>query len=418
MAILLKNNNNQLNKDNPAFQDISVGTRKHYSLVKAIKGISPKAWLRIGFFVACIVAFFVLTFISSSIVDSLYDQRAAERWINEKAASQVSLFFEPGAKLEIKDINKLRYNIATELGKVLADDPASHFEEDENASSNPFKGPYTYAYSALGKISLTSKDNENAKADNLNAIGVGGDFFLFHPVDLVAGRYLSPDDMMRDGLLIDTNTAGRLFGSFDAIGKAVILSNHTYYVRGVYRPDDSHFSVGAGSDGGYVFMDYQSLSEDGVAGEISNIDVVSKDPVSGFMYNLIKDKSKNGFAIENYVAVQNTGRYSVPSLINVIFDWGNRSMQTRSVVFPYWENIGRAYEDVLALLLIFRFILLLIVAIMLIAYLYYRYSHKTWNMHSIKVWFEDIQDKYRKKQREKVKKKIREGESANKWKDF
>ena len=50
--------------------------------------------------------------------------------------------------------------------------------------------------------------------------------------------------------------------------------------------------------------------------------------------------------------VENSDRYGLPHLVTeVIGGFGQRSMRTNGVVYPYWENAVRLTEDYAALLL-------------------------------------------------------------------
>lgn len=52
-------------------------------------------------------------------------------------------------------------------------------------SENPSARLWVDAYSADGKITLVNGRNTL----DANAIGIGGDFFLFHPLKLITGSY-------------------------------------------------------------------------------------------------------------------------------------------------------------------------------------------------------------------------------------
>lgn len=52
-------------------------------------------------------------------------------------------------------------------------------------SENPSARLWVDAYSADGKITLVNGKNTL----DANAIGIGGDFFMFHPLKLITGAY-------------------------------------------------------------------------------------------------------------------------------------------------------------------------------------------------------------------------------------
>ena len=57
------------------------------------------------------------------------------------------------------------------------------------------------------------------------------------------------------------------------------------------------------------------------------------DPISGYALSVIKDK----FPLGDGVAVENSNRYSALSLAKVALAYGERSMNTHAVIYPYWE---------------------------------------------------------------------------------
>jgi hypothetical protein len=105
------------------------------------------------------------------------------------------------------------------------------------------------------------------------------------------------------------------------------------------------------------------------------------NPISGFAIKTIKEKI--GIEESNMQLVENTKRYSLFSLIKVIGDFGIRSMNQKAIVYPYWENVARGYEDVLAIILFLEGIFLLIPVGIIGAYAGYRFKHRTWNIKTV-----------------------------------
>lgn len=80
-------------------------------------------------------------------------------------------------------------------------------------SENPSARLWVDAYSADGKITLVNGKNTL----DANAIGIGGDFFMFHPLKPITGSYFSGNDLMQDYCIIDQDAAWQLFGSNDVV---------------------------------------------------------------------------------------------------------------------------------------------------------------------------------------------------------
>ena len=66
---------------------------------------------------------------------------------------------------------------------------------------------YIDAYSGTAQVTVGSDNGGNA---SVKAIGVGGDFFYFHPLRLRAGAYIKSDDLMDDLVVLDEEMAWRL----------------------------------------------------------------------------------------------------------------------------------------------------------------------------------------------------------------
>ncbi len=120
---------------------------------------------------------------------------------------------------------------------------------------------------------------------------------------------------------------------------------------------------------------------------------MAPNPVKGFVYTAVKEKL--GVKETDMVVVENSSRYSIESLIPVILDFGARSMQNSAVKFPYWENIGRAYEDVRALALLFQFIFLLIPCVIIMAFLFIKWKNRSFTIKDVGNYLIDAKDRIR-----------------------
>ena len=202
---------------------------------------------------------------------------------------------------------------------------------------------YQDAYSARGTLTISS----DRGSSEVSAIGVGGNFFLFHPLRLRSGSYISGDDLMDDRIVLDEIVAWQLFGGYDVAGQTVTISGKPYYVAGVVRREDDFATEKAYLDGAGIFLSYSalySLTEQG----ITCYEIVLPDPISGFAMNVMK----TNFDVGKGEMVENSARYRLKNLWTVIRGFGLRSMRANGVIYPYWENAVRLTEDWLALLLL------------------------------------------------------------------
>ncbi len=260
------------------------------------------------------------------------------------------------------------------------------------------------SYSAQGTASISY---ENRTLDNASVIGVAGDFFLFHPMILVNGSYFGGDDLMKDRIVIDEDTAWQLFGSTDIIGQQVLVGETPHYIAGVVKKDTGRIQKAAGLSNCYVFMSLESLSrygtsilsgrydsrdiaEDGASamdGGINCIEVVCPNPVNGLAAKLSGEAI--GLDETSCTVIDNTDRFSPFALFNVLRAFGTRSMWGKAIFYPYWENIARGYEDMLAILLLFRAIALLTMAVILAVVVVNMYRHKKWTVRGIVNYLSD-----------------------------
>ena len=128
----------------------------------------------------------------------------------------------------------------------------------------------------------------------------------------------------------------------------------------------------------------EEIAEDGtkaLKGGINCIEVVCPNPVKG----LAAMASKESLAIpDEYVTViDNTDRFSFFSLLSVVRSYGTRSMWNKAIYYPYWENMARGYEDVLATLLMLRILCALAVVVLVVISIINAYRNKTWTIRSV-----------------------------------
>lgn len=203
---------------------------------------------------------------------------------------------------------------------------------------------YVDAYGSSAAVSI-STDYGSAE---VTAMGIGGDFFYFHPLQLRSGSYISDRDLMDDLVVLDEVMAWRLFGGIDLTGMTVYINEQPFVVSGVVAMEDDFATSRARVQEGAVFLSYSALSrlEEGLT--IDCYEIVLPDPITGYAYGVVTDS----FQVGEGDIVENSSRYTLSHLLDVIGSVGERSMRTNGVIYPYWENALRLTEDYAALLLI------------------------------------------------------------------
>lgn len=308
--------------------------------------------------------FWVITFWMNGVLGKLSEQQAAVRWDEKKRAAQVSCFFAEDIAVDEMQLVNFEKQLEKQLLEVLS---------QEDTPKRADQRLFIDAYSSEGTITVVS---EKGTLKDVNAVGIGGDFFWFHPLQLISGQYFSGADLMQDSVIIDEEAAWQLFGSNDIAGKSVMIGDVPHYISGVVKRQEGKFAESAGLEDTVVYVSCETLEAYGETSGISCYEVVAPNPVKNFVYTAVKEKM--GIKETDMLVVENSSRYSVESMIPVLLDFGSRSMQKRAIPFPYWENIARGYEDVRALVLILQSILLLIPTVIIAVGLWIKWKNRTW----------------------------------------
>ncbi|MBO4750994.1 MAG: ABC transporter permease, partial [Lachnospiraceae bacterium] len=310
----------------------------------------------------------VLALIRSKLVNGLETQQMAKRWSESGDVTQISCFFSRNA-----DITRDRL-IAFEHNLDAALEEASIKTESENPGARLWKD----AYSAKGSVNIST----DRASLHVKALGVGGDFFDFHPQELLYGNYFSESDINQDYVVIDEEIAWQLFGGIDVSGKNVEISGRPFVIAGViHRPQEKIYER-AGLTESLIYLSYEALLSYGSAEPISHYEIVMPNPIKGFAMNMLKEKLMADEYETSYV--ENSIRYSYENSLKRLKDLPYRAMNDKAILYPYWENIARAYEDILAILALFVVICIGVPAVITFVWLIYRWKHKKWNFQTVK----------------------------------
>lgn len=315
---------------------------------------------------------------------NLYDQQMAKRWSKEEDAAQISAFY---AKEEVEDATYFR-GIEQSIDKALQQ--ASITTEKENARL------WIDAISRSGKVTLSS---ERANVE-VKAIGVSGEFFQFHPQKILAGSLFREDSMMQDGVVIDKETAWQLFGSSDVAGMQIMIGQVPHYITGVIERPTGYLAKMAGLEKSLCYLSLDSLEAYGRATGGFTYEVVMPNPIKNFALSTMQ--TAVGTENENVILIENNSRFQMLPLLKVIKQFGVRSMSFQEISYPYWENIARGYEDILAVFLCLKILLLVNPVIFLATVMIVCWKKKTW---TLKKGIVRIQDALYERSAKRVQKK-------------
>ena len=299
-----------------------------------IKEIPLKKKIKYCTMLGCFVVVLIFACIGNYFKNLLPDTSAYKRWDAKEGYTQMAVYLPVG---QMQD--KMMYDgMMYQMQEALTNESI----KPENANSRMIVG----AYSGYGSITM----NTDMATTTVDAIGVGGDFFYFHPIEMIDGSYLTEDYLMQDYVILDRDTAWKLFGATNVTGMTVTIGGIPFLVAGVYEPTDVWLSEEAGLDESIVFMFYSSLEEYGTVPGIQWLDFILPNPVKGFGEKILTENSQVN--LEDSVVIEHSTRYDIIPLYKLIPDYLERIMSKSGIVYPYWENVARGYENILVAFLL------------------------------------------------------------------
>ena len=327
--------------------------------------------------------FAVMTLAAAGIRNSLSDQHTISRWTDgSERYSQVSIFTDELFAMNTDGVFTARVDIEKKL------------VENSLVSEKATARLWVDAFSSGSMKMSVSSDYGNAE---VQTIITGGDFFLFHPLDLLSGYYYSEDNLMYDRVLIDENLAWRLYGSSDIAGKPVLIGTKYFYVAGVFRKSDNSETEKLLGESPMMFMPYQGYEILGNDPYFSCYEACLPNPVTGLAEKIITESLP--VEKERYTVVENSARYNLKNRIDIIKNFGMRSVRDNSVVYPYWENAARITEDKSALVLVFQLLGLIIPVCTALTYVVIGYRKRktffTWFANAVKSIFNKLITKFK-----------------------
>lgn len=347
---------------------------------------------------ALLIAIGVLALILLAAKNDLVDQNIADRWSEDNDYAHNSIFFSTREAIDEKKIGHLRSEIVKGMEKksiVVSFDDTDEMEEN-----------MMDAYAAFGTLTISS---DIRKEKTYDAIGVGGDFFRFHPVYLKTGNYFDDDNIMQDYVLLDEEAAWELFGGLDVAGMRVHVGGRDLYVAGVYERAQSEIdNLAQGNEEPKVFVSYAVMKEVGNDTAITVYELLSPNPIPHAAYNVLKDVKL--FSADNVKYIENSDRFSYPHYYELLKSRKGREMRTDDIRYPYWENVARYKEGKNMYVAFWQWNLAGVLALMIIVnVIWFIVDHKP-NKKSFEKIVDSVREKRRKKRYEEQRQKLIEEE--------
>lgn len=292
------------------------------------------------------------TLIIGGVASKLESQQVVSRWVSDDSKyAQLSAFLSPLAKKSGDDIDG---SLASAIDSAMVAASISPADEDARL--------YAYAYSGEADVTLSMRSPETGmtmkSGVKATALGVGADFFLFHPLKMLSGQYFNAAErVLNDQVIIDNDLAWQFFGSPDVVGRELLIGKKSVYIAGVCEVDGDYAEFYGEQP--RIFMSYSLLSTLKSDLCVTAVEVVMPDPVTDFASGILED---NIGVSEAYVEiVENSARFTDSSLRARLGDFAGRSVRTKLVVYPYWENTAVKLTDAAALLYIGKLVPLVVV---------------------------------------------------------
>ncbi len=367
--------------------------------------LSKRQWILLFSCLISILLAIGLHTVSAVLKNQLMHEQVAMQWDEDGDTAQISIYFSEEEKYNFKNsLESTSFQLESWYHGLLTElETASVITATETDTTARH---VVYGYSASGMITM---ETERGRTET-KAYGVGGDFFQFHPLHLVSGGYFSESDLMQDRVILDTDTAWKLFGSNDIIGMFVKMNGIPHMVVGVYERESGYLNDAAGNDVNCVFVSHETLYKHGQYHGLETVEYLLPNPVTGYALGLVEKQVSS----MDVALVEHQNRFEFMSLIKILGAFGTRSMGLSGITFPYWENMARGYEDILANLLLAELIFAAYAVVVILGWLWYLWLHRKWRASHIygqvKDWSYALSVKRHGKKQQKHNKAVQQSE--------
>ena len=297
-----------------------------------------------------------------SFIGSVSTESPDERWADKDMDyGYVAAYFPADEGKSMDEFLSVR----NELSKALTE---SSIEDKEDARE------FIDAYSLETSVEVSGPRSKNTSTFNVTAIG--GDYFYFHPMEILSGNYITENDLMEDRVVIDDMVAWFLYGSTNVAGKYMNIGGNTYYIAGVVKPHDSSAAKKTYGERNRIFISAKAYKKMDAEAKYTCYEVVYPDMITNFAYSKVRkvlglpdeSSSVEGDSAESDSAidvVNMTTRFRNGHIWEVLCQYGERSSHTDGIIYPFWENECRRIEDFLVLVLIWTLIWVIVMLVCL-----------------------------------------------------
>lgn len=264
----------------------------------------------------------------ASVVSELADSDLAAQWqAGDTEYVHVSAFISEEAQRPAESFLLL----GTDVDNALA--AAALEPENENARL------WADAYSGEASVTVSNEYNTQTAL----ATCTGGDYFLFHPVEMLSGWYYSESDNTDTLVILDENLAWRLFGGTDIVGMALEINGYACTVAGVSKVPDDEDELAAYGEELRLYMTCSFYERQGQDINMTCYEALVPEPVTGFGLETIE--AALGLPENQCELEQNTGRYSLKSGLETAGEYRQRTQRINKIYYPWWENYAKGADS-------------------------------------------------------------------------
>ncbi|MBE6658954.1 MAG: ABC transporter permease [Ruminococcaceae bacterium] len=290
---------------------------------------------RVMWITGAVSLFLALLFLAAlggirSLYTALPGTDAAERWQAEDSAhpfTQLAVYFDSASAIDLNTVYLRRMEITKKL--------------EENAITAPHgASPYIDAFSGETALSVST---ERATIYT-EATVCGGDFFFFHPQEMIHGSYFSEDDLTAHAVILDEYAAWQLFGASEVTGMDVTIGGQLFRIAGVCKkPTGVPDSITWGETP-RIFVNYLGLRMTTGFDRASAYEIVLPNPVENYAVDLLRTQFSVRESSTNAAVSEITTRFSFETLAKQSADFFLRAVRVDRILPPFWENNIRVAE--------------------------------------------------------------------------
>lgn len=301
--------------------------------------------------VVSLLLFAVLTGVSTGY-RRRYDENVAERYGAGNTYAYLSVTVSESSAMTNSDISN--YRRAMDSACVT-----------ESLSSEG--RTWIDCYSGQSTTSVNNPDGTLSASATITVCG--GSWFLFHEMNFKAG---SGNDGGFDEVVIDTELAWKLFGSYNVCGMDLFVDGKLCRIGGVVQFPGG-FAEEYIEDTPHIWIT-ENLAEH-LWGEQSytTYELLMPNPVDGLAMKYFKEAVGEG---EDRILSEVSSRFDTLSLLKSIPELPRSAAHTSTVVCPWWDNASRCAAQLCAILMIFQVLALILPCIYLLHLLILAYRYR------------------------------------------